>query len=213
MTSARLRRIQELGTEDSDSSVSWWNAVIPKCSHDNTSTKPRGDFYLCSGPPITLHAVMGRSQSGSYDWQAVLETQEALSCSKPSVELASVKGRGHKVIGTSLHTLDDILLLRAIRQKNLADKAVLVMMSNAANQFQSVQAWDYPITDDDSLALKCRLSLSSIGRGKNIVSPTLKNFTEHRARYGIVFGNQDVHGRFPFVGNLLTNVSSLPVAL
>jgi hypothetical protein len=84
---------------------------------------------------------------------------------------------------------------------------------NAANQFQAVQPWHHSVTDYDRkrVVLKGRPSLCFIGRGEDIVPS--QRLTEHRARYGIVFGYQDLHGLSPFVGSLLTKVSSLPVAL
>src|SRR4030095_6002227 len=59
---------------------------------------------------------------------------------------------------------------------NRVDIAVLPVMSNAANQFQAVQPWHHPVTEDDrkGLVLKGRPSLCSIRRGEHIVSPPLK---------------------------------------
>ena len=88
---------------------------------------------------ISLHAVIGCLQLPVATGQTMFETKDAFSCAQPGMKLPGVKGLGHKVVSSSLHSLDDVLFLRSSGQKNCVDIAVLPVMSNATYQFQAVQ--------------------------------------------------------------------------
>src|SRR5688500_16385049 len=137
-----------------------------------------------------LHPVIGCLKLPVATGQAMFEIEDALPGAQPGVRLFGVKGLGDKVVRTGFHARDDSFLVRASCQENGVHITVMIVMSNAAHQLQTVYSWHHPVTDNDreGFVLKSSPSLISIWCGEHLMAPSLERLAEHSARYGIVFG-------------------------